>query len=81
MNARTWTVSWIGHLRDACCHTRFGRNSGRTAECNILDDDDDDNLDEDEDDGDQSNNKGDDENEDEAVVQKNTIGDGGSTAL
>ena len=40
MNDKTWTVSWIGHLRDACCHTRFGRNSGRTAECNILDDDD-----------------------------------------
>ena len=38
MNDKTWTVSWIGHLRDACCHTRFGRNSGRTAECNILDD-------------------------------------------
>ena len=38
MNDKTWTVSWIGHLRDACCHTRFGRNSGRIAECNILDD-------------------------------------------
>ena len=38
MNDKTWTVSWIGHLRDACCHTRFGRNSGRTAEYNILDD-------------------------------------------
>ena len=70
MNEKTWTVFWTGHLRDACCHTRFGRNSGRTAECNILDDgdyDDDDNVDDG--DGDQSTNEGDDEDEDEAIVQ------------
>ena len=63
MNDKTWTVSWIGHLRDACCHTRFGRNSGRTAECNILDDGD---YEEDES---ETNNEGDDEDEDEAIVQ------------
>ena len=57
MNEKTWTVSWIGHLRDACCHTRFGRNSGRTAECNILDDGD---YEEDES---ETNKEGDDEDE------------------
>ena len=59
MNDKTWTVSWIGHLRDACCHTRFGRNSGRTAECNILDDGD---YEEDES---ETNKEGDDEDEGE----------------
>ena len=57
VNEKTWTVSWTGHLRDACCHTRFGRNSGRTAECNNLDDGD---YEEDED---ENNKEEDDEDE------------------